>query len=288
MPELKDYRFREPGDERVDLPAHGTGWAVKAAGAGLLAAALVAAGYYAGTLRPTPSTPATATPSPVAATDVPLPPLGGEPAAVTIPPLDESDPVVRTLVGALSSHPRIAAWLATQGLIRNFTVVVENVASGPTPAKHLQTLKPTEGVRVVERNGNLYLDPRSYDRYKPLADAVASLDPAETARLYGTLKPRIEEAHRELGSPDGAFDPVLERAIVKVLETPIRDAPIRVEPHGIGYEFADPDLEALTGAQKQLIRMGPQNARTIQTRLREIALALGIPAERLPAMRREP
>ena len=34
--------------------------------------------------------------------------------------------------------------------------------------------------------------------------------------------------------------------------------------------------------QKQLLRMGPTNARRIQASLRRIALALGIPAGRLP------
>ena len=40
--------------------------------------------------------------------------------------------------------------------------------------------------------------------------------------------------------------------------------------------------DGLTGVQKQLLRMGPRNVRIIQSSLREIALALGIPAERLP------
>jgi len=42
-------------------------------------------------------------------------------------------------------------------------------------------------------------------------------------------------------------------------------------------------LEGLTAAQKQLLRTGPRNVRIIQSSLRQIALALGIPPERLPA-----
>ena len=59
--------------------------------------------------------------------------------------------------------------------------------------------------------------------------------------------------------------------------------PVRVEPHGIGYAFADPALEDLAPAQKQLLRMGSRNVRTIQASLRAIASAIGIPAQRLPA-----
>ena len=44
----------------------------------------------------------------------------------------------------------------------------------------------------------------------------------------------------------------------------------------------DPALENLAPAQKQLMRMGPRNTKIIQAKLREIATALGIDANRLP------
>jgi hypothetical protein len=218
-------------------------------------------------------------------------PLGGEPAPVVVPPLDESDPVVRELVRKLSSHPRIAAWLATDGLVRNFTAVVANVADGRRFAVLLPSLRPDGPFRIVERDDETSIDIRSYERYSGLAEAVGALDANGTAQVYATLKPRIEEAYKELGgAPAGAaggrqaasFDRVLERAIVALLQTPIPDEPVALEPRGIGWGFVDDELENLTPAQKQLLRMGPRNARMIQTKLREIALALGIPAERLP------
>ena len=46
-----------------------------------------------------------------------------------------------------------------------------------------------------------------------------------------------------------------------------------------------PQLQELSAAQKQLLRMGPQNVRTVQSKLREIATALGIPASRLPPVK---
>jgi hypothetical protein len=103
--------------------------------------------------------------------------------------------------------------------------------------------------------------------------------------VYSTLKPRIEEAYRELGFPETPFDRTLQRAVVLLLATPHLDEAgrLRVESRGIGYGFADPTLEALPAAQKQLLRTGPRNGRSILASLRNIALALGIPAEQLPA-----
>jgi hypothetical protein len=209
-------------------------------------------------------------------------PLGAEAERIVVPPLDESDPVVRELVGKLSSHPRVAAWLTTQGLVRNFTAVVVAVAEGKTPAGSLRSLRPSASFRVIDRT----IDPNSFERYDPLADAVASLDAAGSARLYTTLKPRIEAAYRDLGFPDAPFDRALERAVVSLLGTPIPAEPIGVKPRGgTGYAYADPALEDLTAAQKQLLRMGPRNARIVQRKLREIALQLGIAPGRLPAAR---
>jgi hypothetical protein len=209
-------------------------------------------------------------------------PLGGNAAAIDLPPLDQSDPVVRELVKQITSHPRIAAWLTTDGLIRTIVVAVENVAGGSTPAARFQVLRPASGFETIGRGGDLNIAPRSYQRYDDLADAAASIDAAGAARLYTTLKPRIEDAYRDLGFPDTPFDRTLEKAIVSLLRTPAPASAARLEPKGIGFGFVDPALEGLTGAQKQLLRTGPRNIRIIQSSLRQIALALGIPPERLP------
>jgi hypothetical protein len=188
---------------------------------------------------------------------------------------------VRTLVQGLTESPAVMAWLPTNGLIRNFTVVVGNIAEGPTPAKHLKVLRPASPFRIVTRNGNTLVDPRSFDRYATIADAIASVNAGGAAKLYATLKPRIEEAQRDLGSAD-SFDRTLERAIVALLSTPAIDGTERLKPKGIGYGYADERLESLTPAQKQLLRMGPRHAPVVKAKLREIALALGVPASHLP------
>jgi len=247
------------------------------AGFVVLVAAAVAA-YVVFRVRALQQTTAGA-PAPVQAASSPL---GGRAEPIVLPPLDQSDAVVADLVRKLSSHPRVAAWLTTEGLIRNFAVVVLTIAEGATPAKSLRPLQLRAPFRVMERDGGIYVDARSYERYSSLAEAVASIDAEGSATLYATLKPRIEEAHRDLGQRDVSFDRTLERAIVSLLETPIRTGPTRLQLHGIGYAFADQREENLTAAQRQLLRMGPDNARIVQAKLREIAVALGIPSQRLP------
>jgi hypothetical protein len=279
MPEVPDIELLKTEHER------------SAAGAGrrfprgvlvvFLVALAAAGGYFLLRRTPKPAEPAeTRKQVEVSRRDVPL---GGEPEPIAVPPLDASDALVRELVARLSSHPAVAAWLTTPGLIRNFTVVVANVAEARTPAVHLGALRPATRFQVVQRADGLYIDPRSYERFDKVAAAAASIDPAGASRLYATLKPRIEEAYRELGAPDGTFDRALERAIVVLLKTPVVDEPIRVEPQGgTGFAYVSPELEALSAPQKQLLRAGPRNVRTIQSALRLFATALGIPEDRLP------
>jgi hypothetical protein len=211
-------------------------------------------------------------------------PLGGSPDPISVPPLDQSDAVVRDLVRQLTTHPTVIAWLATDGLIRNFTLSVANTADGITPARHLRGLRPSEPFAVTRDGERLLMDPASYERFDRFAAALASISPDRAARLYATLKPRLEDAYRELGHPDTSVDEAIEKSIVALLRTPVVDRGVEVRPglKGIGYVYADPNLEALTGAQKQLLRMGPDNVRSVQRSLRAIALALGIPSSRLP------
>jgi len=190
---------------------------------------------------------------------------------------------VRGLVKELSSNPSVAAWLMTRNLIRNFTVVVSNIAAGEPAARQVTVLRPKGAFQVEERGEDLFINSRGYSRYLPLSTAASSVNPEDAAKLYTTLKPRIDEAYAELGQAGTTFDQTLERAIVLLLKTPVPEGRVPVEPNGaVGYRFANPLLEKLTPTQKLLIRFGPDNQRAVQTSLRNIALALGIPPDRLP------
>ena len=52
-----------------------------------------------------------------------------------------------------------------------------------------------------------------------------------------------------------------------------------LEQHLNTYHYADPRLEALQPAQKQLLRMGPENAERVQDQLRRLATALDLPVD---------
>jgi len=251
----------------------------------VLLAAGAAVWYFFMRPRPEQTSAAAPGPAPAAAAAAPA---GIEPLcaatgtdAASLPPLNDSDAFAKKSATGVAAHPRVAAWLATDNVIRNFVVAVDNIASGGTPAARLRALRPAGAFRVRETRGGLFIDPRSFERYGPIADAVDSVNPQSAASLCGTIKPRLVEAYGELGR-DGSFDIALERAIVELLRTPAVGPETRVVPKGASYAFEDEELEQLTPAQKRLARMGPRNTRLIQDKLRQVALAIGIPGDRLP------
>ena len=214
---------------------------------------------------------------------IPLPAEPGE--AIELPPLAESDAIVRELVTKLSSHPRVAAWLATDHLLRDFTAIVVNISQGQTPTPHLTHVSPRGKFQAQAAGSQMRIDPSTYSRYDGYAQAVAGLDAQGAARLYATVKPRLEEAYQELGAPDGTIDRTLEKAIVRLLETPIVEGEIALRSTSVSYTFADPALEGLAPVQRQFLRMGPANMRLVRAKLVEIAGFLGIPPESLPRER---
>lgn len=218
--------------------------------------------------------------TPLAATPVeaaPTPTVTPIASRTPLPALDQSDAFVRALVEALSSRPAWATWLATEGLARRFVVVVDNVAEGVAPTKHVTVLRPKEAFQATGRKGSLVVDPASYRRYDGVAEVFASLDTKGTAEAYRRLRPLLIEAYKDLGYPDRDFDVTLAAAIDRLLATPVPRGEVELRQAVKGYKLADPGLQSLAAAQRQFLRMGPDNMEKVQKKLRELREEIGLP-----------
>lgn len=215
---------------------------------------------------------------PVAATG-----LGIGDADPNLPALSDLDGYVRPLLAALSRHPELAALLTTDDLVRRFVVSVEAISRGATPARQVAVIAPDRPFAVRNEGGASVIDPRSYARYDGLVRLVDDLDAEQLARLYGRLKPRLEEAHAELGVST-TFDETMTRALAHLIDTPPAPAAARVVPgKGTNYLYADAGLEGLSAAQRQVLRLGPDGSARVKAKLRAFAAALGVPPARVSA-----
>jgi hypothetical protein len=215
----------------------------------------------------------------------PIPPLGPAVEPVDLPPVDASDAAVRGLLKVLSGRPELAAWLASDGLIRTLAACIEAVAEGHSPALLLKPLAPRSPFTSAGGPGRVVAAPASFARYDGLAATVGAMDMQAVARLYSTLKPRLDEAYQELGHQPGSVDAAVARGLAHLLATPAAPADAALTQVVLSYHYTDEQLEGLSGAQKQVLRMGPRNAQIVRTKLRELAVALGVPADRLTMAR---
>ncbi len=217
-------------------------------------------------------------PEPVAAPAVEAPPPPApepEIAPVVLPPLDDSDAALRSMIEGLSAHPRLGDAIDVEGLARAFVSAVVAIANGESPRGMIDHLEPAEGFDIAEREGRVVIDPASFERYTWITGVFSSLDATAAAELYGQVEPLLDEAYRELGYPDGRFREALDMAMNRLASTPVPEGYVEVRRGNVLWEFRDPALEALSAPQKHLLRMGPANARLVQTKIREIQAALG-------------
>jgi hypothetical protein len=197
----------------------------------------------------------------------PVPAAAGP--APALPPLNDSDQVVRdSLTGILGKGP-VEQFLVPQNIARHFVVTVDNLARRKVNPE-LRPVKPTPGQAVTSTQGEItVLSAANFARYTPLAHAVQGADVKELVVVYERLYPLFQQAYEDLGYPGRYFNDRLVQVIDDMLQAPEVPAPIAVVQPKVFWEYADPSLESRSAGQKLLIRMGPENARIIKVKLRE-------------------
>ncbi|MEM7049780.1 MAG: DUF3014 domain-containing protein [Acidobacteriota bacterium] len=210
-----------------------------------------------------------------------------EPPLPPLPTLDRSDAFVEEMMTALGTAPRLRRLASGGDLIRRLTAAVDNLAEGASPRNHFGGPGLEEPFRARPgSDGRLRIDPDSYRRYDGWAEAVAGLDANALASAFRRLEPLIESAYGELGYPGRSFSQTLAQALSHLLATPVPEEPPEVRLDVITYGLVDSRLEALSPAQKHLLRMGPENANLVLAKLRELEAALALaPLEEPAAVR---
>ena len=196
-------------------------------------------------------------------------------AEIVIPELNNSDDFVYAELAELNTKNRLLQLLASGQMIRKFVMLVDNVSRGDMPARDLPVLGPrTELVTSELGEMNYLMEPESYGRFDELVSTITTVDTESALALYRLLQPLLNDAYAELGYPNKQFEDVLRKAMELVINTKVPDGPYELTQPSVHYEFANPRVESLSGVEKLLIRMGPQNTQKLQTKLEELAQGL--------------
>ena len=202
-----------------------------------------------------------------------------EPSAahLVLPDLDSSDAMIRQAILSLTnfSVPEVEGLLPGDQLIRKFVAVLDNAAAGRFSFTLLEDLSITGVFVAREIEKDVFeIDFRSYQRFNFVTDVFYSINAARAVELYRLAKPLINAAYKELGYLEGDFDEIFFSALEGISKTPDFPERVLLKRPVVLYEYIDPEYEALSPFQKQILRTGPRNSRLIKKKAREIESAL--------------
>ncbi|MBB1276549.1 DUF3014 domain-containing protein [Pseudoalteromonas sp. B28] len=195
-----------------------------------------------------------------------------EPEVEPLPTLNESDAVVVAKMDEYLSDS-VMSLMVTDDVIRRGVVFVDNLAKGKVAKKHTPVVQPEEKFSVNEGD-ILTINPNSYERYTPYVKIFTSMSAAQAVRMYEEYKPLINNAYSEIGYGDDEFNQTLTDAIDLLLDTPEPEGDLPLLRDSVTYQYAFSEWEQLPAAQKQLLRMGPENMKKVKAALRNIKAQL--------------
>lgn len=227
------------------------------------------------------------TPAPILPTERPAPEpvVVNEPVVpevveeiIELPVLNESDAFLAERIQGLETGTRLLSLIVSEDVIRKFVVFVDNVADGNLPQLEYPVRRPSQAMAVRELDENLYeMQTVSYQRYTPMVDGLAAVNPDRIIPIYRMMKPLFQEAYRELGYGSRNFDDTVVRAIDTVLNARTAEGPFQLIKPKVMYIYADSEIERLNPVEKQLLRLGPQNAEKLKLSLRQYRERLTTP-----------
>ena len=199
------------------------------------------------------------------------PPPPPAPVEEPLPQLEESDDAVRDALGDIPLGTAGQQYLIPGNIIERSASLVYLMAQGDVPYKLLPVSRPKAAFPVSDDGTRVVSDPAGSERYDSLTEWLESLD---LASLLSSLKwfiPLFREAWSYYGEDPAAFDMAVVMALDLVIATPEVDLSeaglIRRE---VVWIFEDPAIEGLAPIQKQVLRMGPENAKILKAKAAEV------------------
>ncbi|RUO40108.1 hypothetical protein CWE15_08155 [Aliidiomarina taiwanensis] len=188
-----------------------------------------------------------------------------------LPQLANSTPVVMTELNTRRVNTRA---IHSDNLVRDFVAFVDNLAVGEIARESAVIKGPEARFAVQEVDGNLYLDPQSYERYNPIVDWFVNMDNQALITVFEEYEPLFDEAFAEISRPDASFRERLQQAAQVLLDTPAQRGMLELKQEKVMYTFADESLESLPAAQKQMLRLGPDNMARVKRKINSLLQAL--------------
>ncbi|MBN1140991.1 MAG: DUF3014 domain-containing protein [Deltaproteobacteria bacterium] len=193
-----------------------------------------------------------------------------EPVQKPLPLLENADEEGQQWLARLFPQIRLEEVFFLDHVIERLVLLVHSLTESKLPLDKVSLRTASGPFRVQTEPEKIFISAENSRRYAPFTRLAEQLDSDTAVAAYQRLYPLLQQAYEELGVSTGTFHQRLLEVIDHLLATPEVKGPIAlVQPHVL-YQFADPELEALSAGQKILLRIGPENAAAVKGKLREL------------------
>ena len=198
------------------------------------------------------------------------PPPPPAPVEGPLPRLEESDDAVRDAVGDIPLGTAGQQYLVPGNIIERSASLIYLMAQGDVPYKLLPVSRPKAAFPISDDGTQVVTDPAGFERYDALTQWLQSLDLKSLLSSLEWFIPLFREAWSYYGEDPAAFDMAVVMTLDLVIATPEVDlSEARLIRKEAVWIFEDPAIEGLAPIQKQVLRMGPENAEIVRAKATE-------------------
>ena len=195
-----------------------------------------------------------------------LPELPPEPTVTE----ETADAYARETIESVNGGKALAQFVAGDYIVERAVAIVDALRRGEVPYKLLPVGRPSKPFPISDDGLRVTMDSSGFSRYDVFAQWVNGIDVLAIVELLNEYEQIATEALSRMGVGDFDIRSAVLAATTEILATPIAPESAELMKREANWVYMDPELEALSSLQKQVLRMGPRNSEIIQTKAREL------------------
>jgi hypothetical protein len=187
---------------------------------------------------------------------------------------ETGDQYARESIDAVNGGKALAQFVAGDYVVERAVAIIDALRRGEVPYKLLPVGKPSTTFPISDNGLRVTVDTAGFSRYDGFAQWVGGLNTPALVSLLNDYEMIATQALTRMGVTDFDIRSALLAATTQILSTPQVSVDAELMRREANWVYMDPELEALSSLQKQVLRMGPENADIVQQKARDIRGAL--------------
>ena len=187
---------------------------------------------------------------------------------------ETGDRYARESIDAANGGKALAQFVAGDYVVERAVAIIDALRRGEVPYKLLPVGKPSTTFPISDDGLRVTLDAAGFSRYDGFAQWVGGLDTTALVSLLNDYEMIATQALTRMGVSDFDIRSAVLAATTQILSTPQVAVDAELMRREANWVYMDSELEALSSLQKQVLRMGPDNADIVQQKARDIRGAL--------------